>query len=112
MLGDLSGVEVVIGDIADVPAFAPALDGCDTLFHTAAYFREYYRPGDHWATLERLNVGATMQLIQECERRGVPRMVHTSSSGVIGARDKRRRRRLCAGTDRRAQPLLQEQGRG
>ncbi|MGE8358088.1 MAG: NAD(P)H-binding protein, partial [Microvirgula sp.] len=28
-LGDLSGVELVVGDMEDVPAFAPALHGCD-----------------------------------------------------------------------------------
>jgi dihydroflavonol-4-reductase len=84
LLADLP-VDVVEGDIADVSAFGPALDGCDVVFHTAAYFREYYRPGDHWETLRRLNVDAVMELIGECERRGVPRLVHTSSSGVIGS---------------------------
>jgi dihydroflavonol-4-reductase len=29
------------------------LDGCDVLFHTAAFFRDYYQPGDHWKTFRR-----------------------------------------------------------
>ena len=39
--------ELVQGDMLDVPAFADALTGCEVVFHTAAYFREYYRAGDH-----------------------------------------------------------------
>ena len=77
-------VEVVQGDIADVGAFAGELSGCDWLFHTAAFFREYYPPGDHWQTLERLNVGATIELLEAAERAGLKKAVHTSSSGVIG----------------------------
>src|SRR5690349_9143977 len=61
LLGD-TGAQVVAGDLEDVDAFAPALGGCDVVFHTAAYFREYFGPGDHWPALERLNVHATLQL--------------------------------------------------
>src|SRR5690349_13781331 len=44
------GLELVAGDLADVPGFARALVGCDLVFHTAAYFREY-GAGDHWPEL-------------------------------------------------------------
>ncbi len=77
-------LEIVEGDLDNIVAFAPALAGCDVLFHTAAYFREYYAPGNHWATLEKLNVTATIQLLAAAEKHGVKRAVHTSSSGVIG----------------------------
>jgi dihydroflavonol-4-reductase len=77
-------VEIVEGDMADVSAFAGRLEGCDWVFHTAAFFREYYTPGDHWKTLERLNVTATIELLDAAERAGVKKAVHTSSSGVIG----------------------------
>ncbi len=83
ILGGLK-LEIIEGDLDDVAGFASALQGCDALFHTAAYFREYYAPGDHWPTLEKLNVTATIQLLQAAERAGVKRAVHTSSSGVIG----------------------------
>jgi dihydroflavonol-4-reductase len=78
-------VETVLGDMEDVPGFAGALSGCDVLFHTAAYFREYYQPGDHWPVLERINVRATVELLTEASRRGVKTAVHTSSSGVVGS---------------------------
>ena len=83
VLGNLK-LEIVEGDLDNIAAFAPALQDCDVLFHTAAYFREYYAPGNHWATLEKLNVTATIELLTAAEKHGVKRAVHTSSSGVIG----------------------------
>lgn len=84
VLGGIDNVTVVQGDLENIDAFASELDGCDWLFHTAAYFREYYGPGEHWEKLKRLNVDATIQLLTEAEKRGVKRAVHTSSGGVIG----------------------------
>ncbi len=83
VLGHLK-LEIVEGDLDNIPKFAATLKGCDVLFHTAAYFREYYAPGNHWDTLERLNVTATIELLAAAEKYGIKRAVHTSSSGVIG----------------------------
>lgn len=33
-------VEIVVGEMTNVSSFAPHLEGIDTLFHTAAYFRD------------------------------------------------------------------------
>jgi len=77
-------VEFVIGDMSDVASFAPSLEGCDVLFHTAAYFREYYQPGDHKGTLEKINVQGTVDLLIAAEKQGVKKAIHISSSGVIG----------------------------
>jgi len=77
-------VEIVTGDMSDVSGFATALTGCDALFHTAAYFREYYQPGDHKAILEKINVQATIDLLIAAEKQGVRKAIHISSSGVIG----------------------------
>jgi dihydroflavonol-4-reductase len=78
-----SPVEFVQGDIENVPDFSEALNGVDVLFHTAAFFREYYQPGSHWQKMKHINVDATMELLQVAEARGVARTVFTSSSGVI-----------------------------
>ncbi|MBW4699431.1 MAG: NAD-dependent epimerase/dehydratase family protein [Aphanocapsa lilacina HA4352-LM1] len=85
VLGDLP-VAVVAGDLAEVDGFAGHLAGCDVLFHAAAYFREYFQPGDHWQRLERLNVRSTVALLKAAERRGVQKAIYVSSSGVIGPR--------------------------
>jgi dihydroflavonol-4-reductase len=69
--------------MTDVPAFAGALYGVQAVFHTAAYFREYYQPGEHWETMKRINVDATVRLLEAAEARGVARSVFTSSTGVL-----------------------------
>jgi dihydroflavonol-4-reductase len=77
-------VELITGDMSDVAAFAASLAGCDALIHTAAYFREYYQPGDHKGILERINVQGTLNLLIAAEKAGIKKAVHISSSGVIG----------------------------
>jgi dihydroflavonol-4-reductase len=77
-------IDFVTGDMSDVNAFAPSLAGCDVLFHTAAYFREYFQPGDHKGTLEKINVQGTVDLLIAAEKQGVRKAIHISSAGVIG----------------------------
>jgi dihydroflavonol-4-reductase len=85
LLGN-TGAELVLGDMEDVPGFAGALRDCDVVFHTAAYFREYYGVGDHWPKLEAINVHGTVALAEAAHARGVRRLIHTSSSATIGMR--------------------------
>lgn len=85
---DLPGVRLIVGDMADIEAFAPSLRGCDTVFHTAAFFRDNYKGGSHWATLEKINVTGTRDLLHHVYRAGIRRFVHTSSIAVLdGAPD-------------------------
>lgn len=79
-------VEIVEGDMQNITGFAARLEDCDLLFHTAAYFREYFQPGDHWPMLEAINVSGTVHLLEAAERAGVRRAIHTSSDGVIGVK--------------------------
>ena len=85
LLGDTRAI-LIKGDLGDVQAFASALEGCEAVFHTAAYFREYYQPGDHWQALEQINIRGTLTLMDEADRCGVRRFIHTSSAGTIGAK--------------------------
>jgi dihydroflavonol-4-reductase len=78
-------IEVVKGDLENVAGFAPHLAGCDVLFHCAAYFREYSARGDHAAALRRLNVEATLELIEAARAGGVHDVVHVSSNGATAA---------------------------
>lgn len=77
-------VTIVEGDMQDVGAFENELADVDVLFHTAAYFREYYQPGDHWRTMEAINVTGTLKLLEAAERQSVGKVIYTSSSTVIG----------------------------
>ncbi|MEK1911910.1 MAG: SDR family oxidoreductase [Pseudomonas chlororaphis] len=80
---NLSGVELVVGDMGDVEAFAAALGGCDTVFHTAAFFRDNYKGGSHWQELEKINVIGTRELLEQAYRAGIRRFIHTSSIAVL-----------------------------
>ena len=82
-LGDMAA-RIVVGDIRKVAEFAPCLKGVDVVFHTAAYFREYYTPGDHSNAVELTNVKGTMELAQAAHAMGVGKMIHTSSAGIVG----------------------------
>ncbi|MBX9404269.1 SDR family oxidoreductase [Pseudomonas baetica] len=76
-------VELVEGDMLNVDAFSHALQGCDALFHTAAYFRDSYKGGKHWQKLYDTNVTGTEQLLQAAYAAGIRRAVHTSSIAVL-----------------------------
>ncbi|MFE3839558.1 SDR family oxidoreductase [Pseudogemmobacter sonorensis] len=81
--GQIPGLEIIEGDMQDVAGFAPALAGCDVVFHTAAYFRESYGGGKHWAMLKQINVDATTELIAAAHAADVRRFIHTSSIAVV-----------------------------
>jgi dihydroflavonol-4-reductase len=82
-LGDTAARQV-IGDARNVADFAYDLRGVDVIFHTAAYFREYYNPGDHSDAIELTNVRGTLELAQAAHAMGVGKMIFTSSAGIIG----------------------------
>jgi dihydroflavonol-4-reductase len=72
--------------MGDVAWFADTLDGVDVVFHTAAYSREYYTPGDHSEIVVRFNAQATMELARAAEAPSVRKIIHTSSAGIIPLR--------------------------
>lgn len=76
-------LEIVTGDMRDVPGFSNALRGVDVVFHTAAYFRDSYKGGSHWDALQATNVEGTRALLHHVWRAGVRRFVHTSSVAVL-----------------------------
>lgn len=85
-LGESPRLRVVKGDMEDVCAFAQHLRGSDVLFHTAAYFRDYFGNGDHWPMLEKINVAGTIELLNKAEQAGVKKAIYVSSSGVLDSR--------------------------
>lgn len=76
-------VEIVQGDMLNVPGFAEALAGVDVIFHTAAYFRDSYKGGSHWPALKAANVDGTRALLAEAHGAGVRRFIHVSSIAVL-----------------------------
>ena len=75
-------VERAYGDIRDGDSMKRALEGCDTLYFTAAYFA-------HWAPdpelLYAVNAGGTKVSLQAALEAGVEKVVYTSTNNAIAA---------------------------
>ncbi len=70
-------------DLADAD-LEPLLDGAGCVFHLAAVPGVRASWGERFAAYVNANVLATQRLLNACERVGVPRLVHASSSSVYG----------------------------
>ncbi len=73
-------VDLVRGDIRDPDTVARAIAGMDVVFHNVAQV-PLAKDRD---LFESVNVGGTAVLLRACERAGVTKVVHTSSSAVFG----------------------------
>ncbi|HXV75879.1 MAG TPA: hopanoid-associated sugar epimerase [Candidatus Polarisedimenticolaceae bacterium] len=74
-------VEIVRGDLRDVPSLERALDGVDELYHCAADYRLFVPdPSEMYAT----KVDGTDNLMRLAADRGVGRVIYTSTVGTLG----------------------------
>lgn len=79
----LSQVEIVAGDLRDLPALQQAMNGITHVFHLGALIPipySYVQPAEVVAT----NVIGTLNVLLAARRPGVERVVHTSTSEVYG----------------------------
>tara|TARA_B110001454_G_C12723212_1_gene435858 strand:+ start:742 stop:1749 length:1008 start_codon:yes stop_codon:yes gene_type:complete len=76
-------IEIVIGDLNNVSGFKNHFADVNILFHTAAYFRDNYKGGNHWNELLKTNIEGTKNLIEAAIACGVKNIVHTSSIAVL-----------------------------
>ncbi len=82
-LPDLSGVDVVAGDVRDAHFCDGLVDAIDVVFHLAALIPipySYVAPDSYVDT----NIKGTLNLCQAARRHGITRFVHTSTSEVYG----------------------------
>jgi len=74
-------VEHRIGDVRDLESLKRAMDGCDTVFHTAALVTfERSKAALQW----EINVHGTRNVVDACLAANVERLVHTSSIAALG----------------------------
>jgi UDP-glucose 4-epimerase len=78
----LAGVEWIEGDFADRDALAPALRGCDTLFHLVSGTVPQLANQDPAADLLG-NVVPVIALLQQAAAEGIRRVVFVSSGGTV-----------------------------
>ncbi len=75
-------VDIAYGDICDGDSMRSALKGCDTLYHTAAFFA-------HWVPDKKLpyevNVEGTKTSMKAALDAGIEKVIYTSTGNTIGA---------------------------
>jgi nucleoside-diphosphate-sugar epimerase len=72
-------VEQIQGDIADARIVSRAVEGCQTVFHTAAKAGIWGSDQDY----ERINVQGTHNVIAACHAHGCRRIIYSSSPSVV-----------------------------
>jgi dihydroflavonol-4-reductase len=74
-------VELIRGDLRDVAAFEKSLEGCECLFHAAAEYTLWVRNPE---ILYESNVEGSTSIICAAIRRGIKKVVYTSTVGALG----------------------------
>lgn len=73
-------VEIVDGDICDPSSLSKACEGCDLLFHSAAFY-------DFWSSdptiFYKVNVEGTKNILEAATRAKISKIVYTSTVGAI-----------------------------
>lgn len=75
------GIEAVRGDIATYRAVDDAASGCDAVIHAAARAGVWGRYEEYFKT----NVVGTQNVLNACRRRGIAKLVYTSTPSVAFA---------------------------
>jgi nucleoside-diphosphate-sugar epimerase len=73
-------IRLVKGDLESKGLMLSAMEGAEVVFHLAA-LAGVWAPGD---TFERVNVVGTENVLEAAKKVGVPKVVVTSTAGVIG----------------------------
>jgi len=79
-LADL-GVVLIPGDITDPASVRAAMDGCQLVFHAAAWVGERGSRAEVWA----VNVSGTQNMVEAAVQANIERFVHLSSCAVYGS---------------------------
>ncbi len=84
-LPDHPGLESVVGDITNPQSVTDAVEGIDTVFHTASLIPgvgETVTPEMRKRAFD-VNLGGTENLLRAAQKSGVKRFVYTSSNSVV-----------------------------
>ncbi|MGD2103985.1 MAG: NAD-dependent epimerase/dehydratase family protein, partial [Anaerolineae bacterium] len=79
-IGDLR-IDWADGDLNDEASLVDAMDGCDVVFHAAAYYP--HGTSNTWEAVQR-GVGGMRNALAAAEAAGVERLVYTSSLTTVG----------------------------
>ena len=74
-------LQVIRGDITEKDIVQKLVEDIDVVYHLASAHLDVSLSDEHY---HRVNVGATMSMLEAAKQAGVKRFVHCSSVGVIG----------------------------
>jgi dihydroflavonol-4-reductase len=74
-------LEAIRGDITDESLLKRLVEGVEVVYHLASAHLDVSLSDEHY---RRVNIGATLSLLEAARQAGVKRFVHCSSVGVIG----------------------------
>lgn len=76
-----AGAQVVWGDITDRESMREGMQGCDMVFHIAAWYKIGARRQE---MAERINVTGTRNVLELAYELGIPKIMYTSTVAVYG----------------------------
>lgn len=76
------GAEIIKGDITDAESLIPAVEGCQHVFHGAAWVSERGKKEEIW----KANVQGTQNMVNAAVAARVQRFIHISSCAVYGSK--------------------------
>ena len=79
-LKNLDNIHLYKGDLLDADSLARAAQGCDAVFHAAAFAKAWDKDEQ---TFYRLNVQGSLNVLEAAKKAGAERFVFTSTAGVI-----------------------------
>jgi nucleoside-diphosphate-sugar epimerase len=74
-----AGAEPVAGDLDDAAALREGMAGCDVVYHSAAYVKQWGPREDFF----RVNVAGTQTALEQARAAGVKTFVHVSTEAVL-----------------------------
>lgn len=78
---DHPNIQYFEGTLSNIKSLQSAMDGCEAVFHLAAYARVWAKdPGLYF----KINVEGTKNVLETALQTGVRKFVYTSTAGVIG----------------------------
>ena len=74
-------VEIAYGDLRDSESLQSALNGCNILYHAAAYYSLWDRDQQ---LIYDINLEGTRKILEASEKKGLEKIIYTSTVGCIG----------------------------
>jgi nucleoside-diphosphate-sugar epimerase len=78
---DHSNIKIFEGDITDVASIERAMQGCEQVYHLAAFARVWSKDP---TVFYKLNVEGTRNVLDAAKKFGIKNIVFTSTGGVLG----------------------------